>query len=300
MTWHLWRILQNPPRQHPLFWRTLRQPAALLTPLGVHVARLMLMIGALIIVLASPPLALIVFIYGVVLLPVSALMFSGMAYGAYNALTIATHLAQEHRQGRYDLLQVTPAGAAFIDVIVSAGCLHRGNRFQQVHKLVRFTALSIVIALSLVAGFIWLSLTYNPSGSVNNQAVVQQVFPVVLFLLGMSAAFYLDHVQSIITGCLAGMLAPYYTQSPIEVRIVSSLLFFLAQASVYLLTLLLILIMIPIIQRSAADMPMAYLITVWAALSLFYAIHDGVIRAMWHVVLRQSHTSAAEWQATLC
>ncbi len=300
MTWQLWHILRNPPRQHPLFWRTLQRPNTLLTPLGTRLLRILLVLGGLLMVVLSPPLALVLLIYGVVLLPVTVLMFSGVIYGGYNAIMIATHLAQEHRQGRYELLQVTPSGATFIDVIVSAGCLHRGNRFQQVHKLVRFTAYSIFIALSLVAGFIWLSLTVNPSGNSNNQAVVQQILPIVLFLLGACAVFYIDHIQSIITGCLIGMLTPYYTQSALEVRVISVMLFCFVQMSAYLLTVGMLLIIAPLIQRSLNDLPLAYVATMLAAVSLFYVVREGTIRALWRVLLHQSHTSAAEWQAAAC
>jgi hypothetical protein len=300
MTWHLWRILQNPPRQHPLFWRTLQQPSNLLTPMGNLLVRILLIIGGLSLVVLSPPLALVLLIYGVVLLPLSVLMFSGIGYGIYGALTIATHLAQEHRHGRYELLQLTPAGAILIDVVVSAGCLHRRNRFQQVHKLVRFTAYSLLIALSLVAGFIWLSLTYNPSGSSNNEAVVQQVFPIILFLLGACAAFYIDHIQTIITGCLVGMLTPYYTQSALEVRVMLVVLFAAVQMGVYGLSLAIVLIVSPVIQHSIVDMPLAYVLTMMSAIGIFYTVRESVIRVLWRFLLRQSYTSAAEWRAALC
>lgn len=300
MTWQLWRILQYPPRQHPLFWRTLQHPGGLLTPLGATLARVLFFIGGLGMVIISPPLALIMLVYGVVLLPVSVLMFSGVVFGGYSAITIATHLAQEHRQGRYELLQVTPSGATLIDMVVSAGCLHRGNRFQQVHKLVRLTALSLLIALGLVAGFIFLSLVFNPSGNLNNRAVAQQILPLVLFLLGLCAIFYLDHVQSIITGCLVGMLTPYYTQSALEVRIIVVLLFFLFQTSAYLSSLLLILPVSVVLPTLPVPVSFAYWLMLILAVSIFYAVREAFIRLLWRFLLQQSHTSAAEWRAALC
>lgn len=290
MTWQLWRILQHPPRQHPLFWRTLQQPNALLTPMGAVLARFLMILGGLLIVLISPPLALILLVYGVVLMPVTVLVFSGVLYGGYIAVVIATSLAEEHRRGRYDLLQVTPLGATRVDMVVSAGCLHRGNRFQQVHRLVRLTASSLLIALGVVAVFIFLSLTLNPSGSASNQAVVQALFPVVLFLLGACAVFYMDHIQSIITGCLVGMLTPHYTQAAIEVRVVSVLLFFLFQAGAYLLSLVSVIMIAPLIQLIVKDVALAQLFVMLLVVALFYGVREGLIRLLWRFLLQQSDT----------
>lgn len=300
MTWQLWRILQHPPRQHPLFWRTLQQPNSLLTPMGTTLARILFVMGGLLIVFVSPPLALILLIYGIVLLPITMLIFSGVIYGGYIALTIATHLAGEHRQGRYDLLQVTPSGATLVDMVVSAGCLHRGNRFQQMHKLVRLTAWSLLIGLGIITIFVFLSLTFNPSGSESNQAMVEQFFPMILFFLGSCAVFYFDHVQSIITGCLVGMLTPYYTQSALEVRMTSLVLFFFFQVCAYLLSLITLLITTPWIQTMIENAPLMHIVTMFWAVSIFYAVRESIIWLIWRLLLQQSDTSLAEWRAALC
>lgn len=294
MTWRLWRLVRYPPRLHPVFWRVVSQRGPGLPPVVMRWLRwlLILVLGGL---LAASPVALVLALYWIVLLPVVLLLFSGTFYGGYRAVDISITLAREHHQGTYDLLRVTPPGSPGIDWITAAACLHRGNLLLQIHRTIRAIVISSLMALVIVNIFILLSFT--AARDEYRLAISYQALHIVSTLIALCVICYCDHVQSIITGCLTGILTAGFIKSPAEVRLWAVPLFLGLQSGAYALIAMMIVLANTIINALFNGTPMGILASTAASALLYYLVREACIGLLWRLTLYQAQTSPNEWRA---
>ncbi|MCU0512407.1 MAG: hypothetical protein MUE40_07535 [Anaerolineae bacterium] len=292
ITWRLWRVLLAAPPRHPVFWRTVNQPGLDVPPAVWRSLAALALLG-LLVALAASPLLLVLVLYWVILLPVALLLFSGTWYGLYRALDISVTLGQERRQGTYDLLRLTPPGAAGIDWLIGAGCMHRGNGLWQLHRIIRAIVISALLAFGVVALFILLSLT--ATRDVERLALSQQALSIVATLIALCCLCYCDHVQSLVTGCLVGLLVGH-AAAPLAARLWSALLFLLCQGSAYAGVVAGALLLRPLLQvLTAATLP-GSLFSAAAIIALYVLLREAQIRLLWRISLRRAHLTPAEWQ----
>jgi hypothetical protein len=293
ITWRLWNLLRYPPRLHPVFWRVVNQPGLRLPPNAMRGLRWLAYAGLAALLVASP-VALVLVVYWIVLLPVVLLIFSGSLYGVYRAMDISVTLSREHQQGTYDLLRVTPPGAAGIDWMIGAACLHRGNTLGQLHRTIRAIVLSCMLALVVVNIFILLS--FGVARDEYRLAVSQQALNIVSTLIALCVICYCDHVQSIVTGCLVGIITAGVVKSTTEGRVWAVPLFLAIQFGSYLLIFVMVTLAQVIISALANESPGGILASAASAAFIYYLVREAVIGMLWRYLLHQSQTSVGEWQ----
>jgi hypothetical protein len=174
MTWRLWRALRAPEDDDPLFQRVRAQP---LTIPGQKLLRPLMPIYQATAVITSVVI--------IVIAPL-ALFFGANLFGAVLAFNIMNTINREREYGTYDLLALTPKGRGQINWLIAAACAYRLNLID------RLAELRILALITLV-----LLLLYSFQSEV--------LTPIAA--LGLLIALNLDGIQTLIIGCLSGMVA---------------------------------------------------------------------------------------------
>lgn len=299
MTWWLWRALIHGPGVSPLFResyvhaRSIRyEPEQHLPPEPLTWReRLRRVVMGLLagVVLAMGGMGLFAVI--ACLLPFVLLFFgvTGLVYGGRCAYDTSTRLASAHRDGYYDLLCLTPPGSFSVNWSVCTTYLRRYQQFDLLRILLSG------VSFSMAAGAIGISLFFSIGPlilpgiglSSNGLGGMTTILQIASLLIG----FYLNFVQSIVIGCLLGILIPMQTRAILD-----------AQAYVLLayLTILagtLILAAFGWLALAAAfdllgltGSPVLPLLQ----LATFYLLREGVIRALWSRLIRELNVDRAD------
>jgi hypothetical protein len=220
-------------------------------------------------------------------------MFNGTVYGVYWALSIAETILHEQEHGTRDLLCILPVGQLGATWLLATGRLHRRDTFHQVHGTVRGLVIIGLITLCLVAAIIVFNLVYSQSPPL---PVRLQAFATLVTTATVLIGFYVDHVQSLIVGCLVGMIAPTYGSNRVEIRLWTFGVFLLLQACHYLLFWIVGMIafgsLFDLLQMQGAVS--AFLLSL-ARLGVFFGARDIVIAQLWSSLQRRLNASEYEF-----
>ncbi len=173
LTWRLWRALRYPDEDNPLFARLGGQPKR---PERWRFRRFQPLIDMVEAIAETA---------SIVIAPV-LLVIGANFLGAVVAFNITQAIRQEHEGGTYDLLALTPFGRGVVSWQIAIIC---ASRLQAIRRLLRLRTLALVTLVLLIT----LSL-------------IGIVFTPILLLL-LIIALNLDAIQTLIVGCLSGMLA---------------------------------------------------------------------------------------------
>jgi hypothetical protein len=278
-TWILWRHLLH-PNAHPLFQRTLKTPVDSLT--RPYAAWIVLLVGSLACcgtwTLNAQFRSFIVFI-----LLMAMIVFSSL-YTLVWVVGITGTIIREHERGTYDQLCVLPSGALGAHWAMCAASLHRHDALGWIDLLRKLMTGTLLIAL--LSSLLIVTL---------RQAVLDatQFFWLVLDMIALVTASYAEHVQSILLGSLTGMLVPVYTRNRADARISAAVLFLALQAATLLATLLIALVFLPTLY-SFLSITDWYISPTLVSLLVFFLLREGLIIALWRILVHQLNASPAE------
>ena len=194
----LWNGLFNPPEDSPVFQRVVRSafplPQRLIRANRVlhPIAEAVLPVGRLVAAVCAS-----------LLLPVISNLI-GLVFAYY----VAVYLSRERERGTYDLLALTPAGEWDTTWTICLACIYRFRILWQVNFLRVMAVLGIImLAFPLV--------TEHGNG-VGTLIVAAIVLP-------------LDAIQTIVAGCLCGILAQSYRRGSANTGIGAAAFFGAAQ-----------------------------------------------------------------------
>jgi hypothetical protein len=268
-TWQLWRGIKQPPTTHPLYARVMTAPF-----------QVMPWYSACAIILVAP------------FLLIPAILFTSAFYSLRWAVTIASTLAREYDTGMFDLLALTPAGAFGTSWSISTAAIHRNESLQQIQSpsswIVRL-AFTLLILASL-GNFVEPLVPASAEG-------VMLIFIPLLYLFTLSGALYIDHVQSIVLSALVGMVIPTYARGRVDAGAAAFLVFLLLQVTTYALMLLLGFAALPtlLISLGMDEVFIAVLLPILRLL-IFYFLREGIIAAVWAILVERLNVTASEVQ----
>lgn len=269
LTHTLWRALRHPSTEHPLFRRTVLRRLDAIPCLAWGVA-----------LIAAP----------VLLLP--ALLLIGMTYGLIWAMMIAGLIARERTNGLFELLAVSPLGAFGTSWLICTACVHRGQAFDRIHNFGLWFA-RIIFALYIVA------FTGFGGRSVFTISSIQCGL-LWIIMLAVIAYMVIDHLQSIATGCLSGMLAPALSSDRLNARTAAFALFTGAQLAVYLPGSLLIAALFPALNAAFTTGNTLQVIIFLLVIGLtLLAMREAALRLMWQRLLTHLNVGSEEAQTIL-
>ena len=251
LTWRLWRALRYPDEDHPLFARLGGQRKR---PTRWHFRRYQPLIDMIEAIAETA---------SIVIAPV-LLVIGANFLGAVVAFNITQAIQHEHERGTYDLLALTPFGRGVVSWQIAIICT---DRLKAIRRLMRLRILALVTLVLLIM----LSL----SGI---------VFTPILLLM-LIVALNLDAVQTLIVGCLSGMLAQETGSDTLFAPIA---LFALVQLFVvYLPVILLILGLHQWLFPLQLDSWVGDGLVASAALIALFFLREAIIRLMWRELKRR-------------
>ncbi len=257
LTWRLWRALRYPDEGNPLFERVQAQRVDL------PGKRLLRTLAPL-----YPAFSFVVTAVMIVIAPVMVWLIAN-ALGALLAYNLMSTINREREQHTYDLLALTPIGLGNANWQIAAASAHRLNA---VERLAQMRTLALT-PLVLLIFFSFRGTTFSP-------------FTVVIVMIALN----LDAIQTLIVGCLSGMLAQTFSEQGAPFAAVA--LFAFAQIIVVYLpvtsaAILLIDLLPAMLPEALRERWIVELIAGGVTLGLLLVLREAVIRLMWRALERR-------------
>ncbi len=254
LTWRLWRALRYPDDDKPLFARVQAQPSTI--PGRKLIQRL------------DPIMNVLTTFMSAALVVVAPLVLPALAnlLGGLIAFNIPNTINREREGGTYDLLALTPSGLGVSNWQIAAACTARLN---MVERLASLRTLSLLTVGLLFAA----SLSY---------ALVLTPLALVLGLMALNV----DAIQSILVGCLSGMLAQEFSRRSATFASVA-IFIFVQLILVYLPVALLTIALLGLLRPLPLDRWLSEGIVAAVALLVLSALRELIIRLMWRALERR-------------
>ncbi|MEO8394721.1 MAG: hypothetical protein ABI700_17130 [Chloroflexota bacterium] len=251
LTWRLWRALRSPDEDDPLFERMQSQSIELpgkryLRPFTPIYHALAFFIPVIAVLIA--PLALLV---------------ASNVLGALIAFNIMSAINRERNHHTYDLLALTPIGLGAVNWLIAAACTQRLNAIE---RLSQFRTLAIITLILL--GFYLLR-----GGLLATVAVGALII-----------ALNFDAIQTLIIGCLSGMLAQEFGDVPF---VALAIFVFIQVITIYLPVTAVGILLFDILRRSQGARLDTDSLTIVIVLALLFALREVVIRLLWRELERR-------------
>ena len=258
ITWQLWRALRNPPLYHPLFARISQTaPERIPWQLGC----LAVLMGPVVIFLAF--------------------LWIGTMYSMLWAVRIGSSLISASDDHTYDLISLFAPGRLGATLMICLGCIYQDRGYLQVQSagpwVIRILFNLPFFLLLASAGL------FQPFTTTRNDVLfgfVQIAYPATLVI-----AIYVDHAQSIVIGCLLGMLAPTFVSNRLDASLLSVGGFVLIQLSTYAAALFTGLYLLPrFYSLLSISGWLADTSTLLVALLVFYLTRETIIQHLWRLL----------------
>lgn len=295
MTWRLWRALLSDIILSPMFRRTYIANRIRLSLSPSHALpnpstrrfnlkeRTLLLLTQIIAVLGGVGL-----LFGLLcLLPVLIALFalSGVFYGARCALETSHRVTMERENGTYSILCVTPPGIFGVHWSICTGYLRQYENFNLLRVGISRTSIGVVV---FACGLVAISLLSGPR-SVNSAPLESLVW--LSSMIALVAAFYLNFVQSVIIGCMVGLLVPGYTSNKLDAQLYAVSIFLTLALASIALTLFVILSLDGAFISGGLGirllLPLVYVL-------VFYLIREAIITLLWNQVVSVLNTETEE------
>jgi hypothetical protein len=284
-TWKLWGHLLQPVA-HPLFARTIKLTLADSRFLSqifwmAPLAGTLLCCGIwTLFTRLQPHLA--------VLSLMAIALFSTSFYVIAWIIGISITLIREYEHRTYNQLCLPPSGALGANWAICVANLHRDEALgwvNLIHKLIIGLILFIFMMVLMTAAL--RQAVFNPF----------QFIRLLVDVLTVMAASYIDHVQSIVLGSLIGMLVPRYARSNVDARVLPVAIFLVLQALTYLVGLYAALVIVPGVFRAMqlSDW-IADIGTPLLSLLAFYLARESLIAGAWWALTYQLNTRPTEFR----
>jgi hypothetical protein len=293
LTWRLWRALCNPPYSHPLFQRTLTMQV-------IHSrARrfILLAVGYMAICTLATFIWPMLFSNSSIMVLILAAL-SNTIYSIAWAAGVSSAIAKEQELETYDLLCLQPTGAFGVGWALCTGNLHRNSFFKALRFLMPVISISAIVSLVIALGIsLFLALSQPGFG----QTETTQLLVTIIYAIVLAVAFlYIDYVQSAVMANLIGMITPTYVPNRLYARLWAVSGFLLLQMTVYLLTIIVGFIILPVLFTTLTpdNVHISILLSV-IRLLWFYVLREITIFALWNLLVRRFNASAGELKVML-
>lgn len=288
LTWMLWNALRSPQWKHPIFQQIQQQKVAAKSLAWYWRLLLALLFLFVLASLALFPLPALLSILGLAVgIPSFVLVFNGTVLGLYWVGAIAEAIARENRQGRFELLSLTPDGSFGISWRLAVASIHRHDWLNTVYRLLRGVILGVLfilafLVLMLIMGAVFAELSPQREGQIRILLDVLVIGLVILF-------FWADHIQSIVLALLVGLILPYFQRDEGLLKLLAPLSFLFLQAINYLVGL-----SIFSLRLNFENLP--FLLFVVSAFVFYCGIREILIRGLWRLYLHLAQSSEEESQ----
>jgi hypothetical protein len=287
-------MLRNPPFGHSLFRRTLINRPSSSTPRRefepyriINVQFVVELLGVMFVCTAMlSPIFLILASIGILLI------LNGTVYSLIWSVRTSGLIAQEREHQTYDLYCMSPEGALGVNWAICTGFLHRNNRLEQIHGIVR-SLLGIALVIILLIALVLAANADKPRATAFAQEESQRYSLMLVHVATLICLIFIDHVHSIVLSSLVGILVASYARGKIEAQIGTAGAYLTLQISAYALTWLIGFVMLPSLYNENAT-GLAQIILAVIQVILFYGIREAMISVLWNKLSSRLNVTPAE------
>lgn len=287
-------MLRNPPFGHSLFRRTLIKRPSTSSPNGefepykiINVRFIFELLGVMFICTAMlSPIFLILAGFGILLI------LNGTIYSLIWSVRTSGLIAQEREHQTYDLYCMSPEGALGVNWAICTGYLHRNNRLEQIHGIVR-SLLGIALIIILVIALVLVSNAGKPRATAFAQEEVQRYSLMLVHVTTLICLIFIDHVHSIVLSCLVGILVASYARGRIEAQLGTAGAYLALQISAYALTWVIGFVMLPALYGENAN-GLAQISLAVIQVITFYVIRETMISVLWNKLSSRLNVTPTE------
>ena len=278
LSFKLWRALNHPPRNHPLFSFVLAR--ANRDEFKITSGFFMWLFMC----------SMLTFFWTIVfdwLLYVFLGLFvlCNTFYALRWALRISETISSEKEQRRYDLLASLPFGMLGTSWAISTGCVHRRSSFRRVPYIIQVSV--IVVAMTIVFNIGVTLLAMSNGGTEDLRLANRDLLYVSMSILPFLIVFYVDHLYSLVTAILFGMLASLDVRMPIEAKVRALLGFLTMQVVIYTLSVLVAVWGLPqIFAYIGLGGLWAIAVDALISIAIFLILREALVRRMWQYITR--------------
>jgi hypothetical protein len=292
ISWKIWRNLRNPPFSHPLFRRILINRTAIQMresdaySYTIMNARFVIELLASMMICAAMFSPVLIILGGIGLM----LILNGTGYSLLWAVKTSGLIAQAREQQTYEIYCVSPEGALGVNWAICTGFLHRNGRLDQIHTLVRSLLIMGLVMVGIV-GFLLVSNSANGYASELVRGEVERSSLMLVHVLVVIAAIFIDHIHSIVLGSIVSILVPTYTRRKIDSQLGTFAVYLLLQIGTYLLAGVIALEILPAVYAGSQSW-LGHISLALLQVASFFAIREIVISLLWgHVANRLGITT---------
>jgi len=285
-------MLRNPPFGNPLFRRTLIRRSFRLQnefeSYPIITSRFIFeFFGVLFICTAMvSPIFLILVVIGLMFI------LNGTIYSLIWSVRTSGLIAQERERQTYDLYCVSTEGALGVNWAICMGFLHRDNRLEQIHMVVR-SILGIALLMIVLIALVLVSNVGQERVSPFAQEAVRQYSVMLVRVATIICLIYIDHVHSIILGCLVGILIPTYPRRPIDAQLGTLGVYLTLQFTAYLLAWIGGLVILPLVYAEGTIL-LAQISLAIMQIMIFYGIREAMILILWNKLAQRLNVTPNE------
>ncbi len=303
LTRMLWKGLNTPYTQHPLFWRTVycgggtqfatrnRRIGNALELISISYV-IVTVVTWMILNLIGPGLRhnVIDLMFCILSLPVwvGALLllrftlFKGTITGILWSFNVSIAITKELEQRRYTLLAASPSGALGASWAICTGYLYRSGAFNRYITQRGYTV--------TVAALVTPLLIFTRPFTSEEGTMLMLISAVTLIV-----AFYIDSIHSPVLASMIGILIPRYSRNQFETRIWTAAIFLLLQVLTFMFTLLAALSIFPRFYTTLqftgfwanASIPVLSLL-------VFFLVREGIIIGLWRIFIWELNIASDE------
>jgi hypothetical protein len=259
-TRQLWRALRRPLKDHPLYQRVTDDTYDDRTRWNRLLQNL----------LTQGQLWILPLLFMTNMRTIPLVVLGGTLGGIIWAISISSRIHAEQNKHTYELLCVTPGGTIGVVWATITGCLHRERTFDTINSGEAWVIRILVFVPFILSANLFMERFFGVTDQIT-----------IFWIVALMAIFYLDHVQSMVLGCLCAAVS---THLPVNIdKRLGALIGFLAfQVSTYLITVVVSMVILPAlypiadIQDWLVDFTHPFL-----TLVVFYLSREFIIGKLW-------------------
>lgn len=287
LLWRLWRAIQNPPWQQPIYRRGLlavRLQSPRVT--GTFFPWMMMLAGIGFCSASTWSWLPNFLIVGMFLINIIYALTSGAA--------VSHAIATEKMHNRYPLLASSPAGTFGLVWATCVTRLHRRPSFAWVPFFVRLISIVVTVTLFVI---VLLTLFVASAGNAAqssvelNNMILQQATGAV----GLVVLFCFDHFYSLVTAAMFGMLMPIDEVNPYEAQIRSLSIFLVVQLIVYMVCFVVFFSM----QNLGLPGVKGTLEQIIVTAGVYILLREVILRWLWRVLVNHLNAAMPEAESIL-
>ena len=217
-------------------------------------------------------------------------LFISTVIGAIAAATSSYVISREREMGRFNLIATTPYGPFGVTWFMGIGAIHRRNLYQRLNM----GSTWIFRIGAVIIGFTAYELLLIASQTDNRHSFMV----IILNLIFVLIAFYVDHIQALTLGAVTGAIVPTLANDRISSQIGAVVYYLFWRGITLMATMTGAFVILPLIFRYVPSAPWSNILLSITQFAWFVLINELITVILWQSLqhrLHGDHQSLQQW-----